>query len=360
MISINLFDLQTVREIYPFKTGYISLLLLLTLLVGCSDDDCPPCSTPTDDRISFEMNFLEYSDNNYFIDEVYADTSSELNMFNLYYGNIPAMVLPKYYVKEIEVYKSINVIGQSAIFGSAHIDLPSRSASSNYSDSLRYISTIISGQQEAGRFRLLNEGSDYLFHPETGFITFLSALNQQEIIAIAYKIENDNSSSSDDLIYGEFFADLINNSDTVAVLKLVKPRNLIPQMAAAWKLKMKNIYQIEPYVGQATNLDLDIYLKKADGSETNSINNVRLLELFGFDKVKEDGSLEADGKFDNRIGYNYEPRTSEIIFLVIEPFGDNIPPLLNEYKYDSIYDTVKTYLTLPENYFIIKGKYKPI
>jgi hypothetical protein len=360
MVSINLFDLQTVSKKYPLKTGFISLLLSLTLFVGCSDDDCPPCSTPTDDRISFEMNFLEYSDNNYFIDEVYTDTSSELNMFNLYYGNIPAIVVPKYYVKEIEVYKSINVIGQNAIFGSAHIDLPSRSASSKYSDSLRNISTIIPGQQEAGRFRLLSEGSDYLFHPETGYITFLSALNEQDIIAIAYKIENDNSSSSDDLIYGEFFTDLINNSDTVAVLKLVKPRNLIPPMEAAWKLKMKNIYQIDPFVGQATKLDLDIYLKKTDGSESNSINNVRLLELFGFDKLNENGALGSDGKFDGRIGYNYESRTSEIIFPVIEPFGDNIPALLNEYKYDSIYDTVKSYLTLPENYFVIKGKYKPI
>jgi hypothetical protein len=360
MLSYDLFDLQSVRKRYPFKTGFISFLLSLTFLVGCSDDDCPPCSTPTDDRIPFEMNFLEYSDNNYFIDEVYADTSLQLNMFNLFYGNIPAIVLPKYYVKEIEVYKSVNIIGQNAILGSAHIELPSRSASSKYSDSLRYISTIIPGQQEAGRFRLLSEGSDYLFHPETGFITFLSALNEQDIIAIAYKIENNNSSSSDDLIYGEFFTDLINNSDTVAVLKLVKPRNLIPPMETAWKLKMKNIYQIDPYLGLATNLDLDIYLKKADGSESNSINNVKLLELFGFDKIKEDGSSGADGKFDGRIGYNYESRTSEIIFPVIEPFGNNIPTLLNEYKYDSIYDTVKSYLTLPENYFIIKGKYKPI
>jgi hypothetical protein len=360
MVSINLFDLQTVRKIYPFKTGFISLLLSLTLLVGCSDDDCPPCSTPTDDRISFEINFLEYSDNNYFIDEVYADTSSQLNMFNLYYGNIPSMVLLKYYVKEIEVYKSINVLSGSSIYACAYIDLESRHEYSTYNDSLRNLFNPIPGKEEVGRFSLLNEVRDYLFHRETGYITFTSALNEQDVIAIAYRIENDNFSDWDDLIYGEFFADLITNSDTVAVLKLLKPRNLRPVYSIAWKMKMRNIYQIITYIGQFTNLDLDIYLKKSDGSETNSINNVRLLELFGFDKLNENGALGTDGKFDNRIGINYEPRTSEIIFPVIEPFGDNIPPLLNEYKYDSIYDTVKTYLTLPENYFIIKGKYKPI
>ena len=41
------------------------------------------------------------------------------------------------------------------------------------------------------------------------------------------------------------------------------------------------MYQILPYPGQVTDLDLDIYLKKADGSESNTINGIRLLELFG-------------------------------------------------------------------------------
>ena len=123
---------------------------------------------------------------------------------------------------------------------------------------------------------------------------------------------------------------------------------------------MKNNYQILPYPGQVTDLDLDIYLKKADGSESNTINGLRLLELFGFDKFKENGEPGSDGKFDNLLGINFNPTTSEIIFPVIEPFGSNIPPELSEYKYQAIYDTVKTYVPLPDNYFIIKGKYKPI
>jgi cell surface protein SprA len=100
-------------------------------------------------------------------------------------------------------------------------------------------------------------------------------------------------------------------------------------------------------------------LKRADGSETNSINNKRLLELFGFYKFDESGNQSPDGKFDDLIGYNYESETAEIIFPVIQPFGENIPPDLNEYKYHWIYDTVKTYLSLPDNYFVIKGKYRP-
>ena len=339
---------------------FLLLLFLSPLLfIGCDDEDCNCVSTPTDDRIPFEINFLEYSDNNYFIDEVYTDTSSELNMYNLYYGNIPSIVLLKYYVKEFEVYKSISQLHQSTIYAHAYVDLLPRSVSTRYPDSLRdYSNPIIAGQHEFNRFILLNEGGDYLFHRETGYITFTTPLNEQDIIAIAYKIEN-GSFYNDDLIYGEFFADLINNGDTVAVLKLIKPKNLQPGYETAWKLKMKNIYQIIPYLGQTRDLDLDIYLKKADGTESNTINNMRLLELFGFDKLKENGEPGSDGKFDNLLGLNFNPTTSEIIFPVIEPFGGNIPPELIDYKYQAIYDTVKTYVPLPENYFIIKGKYNP-
>ena len=337
------------------KTTIISLLLITPFFFGCSEDNCPPCSTPTDNQTPFEMNFLEYSDNNYFINDVYADTSSELNIFNQYYGNIPSIVNVEYYVNEIEVYKSINVITSNYIYACAYINLPSRTASSKYPNSLRNIYTAIAGEKEVGHFYLLNEGRDYLFHRETGYITFLSSLHDQDVIAVAYKTPQNN------LIYGEFFADLIHNQDSIAILKLVKPKNLQPIYTKAWKLKIKNLYKLIPYYGEATDVDLDIYLKKADGTETNLVNGKRLLELFGFDRLNNDtGGLGADGKFDNFPGITYERKSSEIIFPVLKPFGANIPQELENYKYDLIYDTTKTFLTLPANYFVIKGKYRPI
>lgn len=53
----------------------------------------------------------------------------------------------------------------------------------------------------------------------------------------------------------------------------------------------------------------------------------------------------------------YEPEASDIIFPVIQPFGENIPKLLEDYKYQAIYDTTKYYLS-PEGKFIIKDRYK--
>lgn len=338
----------------------IILSALISVLISACTKEDTPTSPPIDNRIEFEITFLDYSDNNYFIDEVYTDTSSGLNIFELFYGGNVPTILMKYLVKDIEVYKSINNIGERSIIGRAYIDLPPRYEGEKYSDSLRQNSTITPGQNERARFRLLNAGFDYLFHQETGYISFNSPLNDNDIIAVAYKIENDSFGPSDDLIYGEFFTDLINNSDTIAVLKLVKPRLVQPNFSKAWKLKMKNRYKIESYLGRISDLDLDIYLRKADGSEVNTINNVRLLELFGLDKFSESGAPEPDGKFDYRSDITYDPFTSEIIFPVLQPFGLNIPAPLINYKYQAIYDTMKTYLTLPGNSFIIKGKYKPI
>ena len=339
-----------------------SFILLLIIFAGCNKDEQSPVTAPVDDRVSFEINYLQYSDNNYFIDEIYADTSAELNLYSLYYDSIPSIVITKYIVREIEVYISINQTNQTtnSILANAYINLPARSPSIMYQDSLRFDNNIINGKEEIGRFKLLNKGGDYLFHPETGYITFLFPLAAQDIIAVAYKVKGDDPNAPDGLVYGEFISELVNNSKTRGVLKLVKPQFLKPIYKSAWKLKLKNRYKIEPFIGQVTNLDLDIYLIRADGSETNEINNVRLLKLFGFDKITENGNLDADGKFDNRLGINYDPRTSEIIFPVLQPFGSNIPPALSEYKYQAIYDTIKAFLSLPDNSFVIKGKYKPL
>lgn len=124
------------------------------------------------------------------------------------------------------------------------------------------------------------------------------------------------------------------------------------------EFKNENIYQISSQLGYIRNLDLDIYLKKSDGTESNTINNVRLLELFGFDRFSENLMPIPDGKYDYFPGMNFEPRTSEIIFPVIQPFGNNITFVLNEYKYQAIYDTIRTFLSMPGNSFIIRGKYK--
>ena len=84
---------------------------------------------------------------------------------------------------------------------------------------------------------------------------------------------------------------------------------------------------------------------------------MRLLELFGFDKMNEGRTPSTDGKFDNISGINYEPNTGEIIFPFIQPFGDNIPAVLKNYKYKQFMIQLNHISILAGNSFIIKGKY---
>lgn len=343
----------------------VAILLTLTYLIisGCKEKDKNILLPPVDERSPFEINFLEYSDNHFFIDEVYADTSNELNLFYNYYGNILPTVLPKYQVKDIEVYKNVNAITQphNSIRANAYINLPPRSETAMYDDSYRNdITNPIIGEEESSYFQRLDEGRDYTFHHETGYISFNFNIENNDIIAVAYRYENTTPADSDDIFYGEFMSELVNNSKTRGVLKLIKPRSLHPVFKTAWKLKIKNIYRLYPYSMSIKNLDLDIFLVKEDSTITNKINNKRLLELFGFDRFDETGNNEPDGKFDQRPGLNFNPRTGELIFPVLEPFGSNIPEELYNYKYQGIYDTLKSLLSLPGNYFIIKGKADPI
>ncbi len=340
----------------------LSIILIIISINGCKKDGTDPILPLVDDRIPFELNFLEYSDNSYFIDSVYTDTNSALNMFNRYYGSTVPVILLEYLVQNIEVYISANTIVPNniqTVIADAYLNLPPRSPSELYPDSFRGHSNVIPGYTETTRFKLLSPGADYIFHSETGYITFLFPVPEDRAIAVAYRVSNPNP-VGEDIFYGEFFSELIENSKTSAVLKLIKPRNLLPQYSGAWQLKMKNIYKITSQYEQIADLDFDIYLKRADGSESNTINNIRLLELFGFDKIKSDGTIGPDGIFDGRKGINYEPKTAEIIFPVIQPFGYNIPALLESYQHQAIYDTMKVLLSVPGNTFVIKGKYRPI
>ena len=53
----------------------------------------------------FSIRAYNYSDNHFFVDSVYADTT--LNLFANFYNKVPSQVDPNYQINEIEVWKSI-------------------------------------------------------------------------------------------------------------------------------------------------------------------------------------------------------------------------------------------------------------
>ena len=87
----------------------------------------------------------------------------------------------------------------------------------------------VHGQVKQGDFFYLNREVDYILHPETGYITFQTEIQDKEIIAVAYRVENSPNTDDDDY-FRRIFIQQQYRYITKLVLKFVKPQNLQPSL----------------------------------------------------------------------------------------------------------------------------------
>ncbi|MBI5807690.1 MAG: cell surface protein SprA [Ignavibacteriales bacterium] len=310
----------------------------------------------------FEVHAYDYSPNHFFVDSVYQYRG--YNIFNNYYGNPVPRITDSLRIKDIQVWKSTTgLYNPTERKANAYINLPKRREGVSYNKSLRD-STLqsIPGQREIDRrFILLTEGTDYILHPETGFITFKTSIQDQDAIAVAYRIEGKSSSSADDFFVGEFTRDAVGDSTARLVLKLVKPPNLQPQFKDAWKLQLRNIYPIGGRRIKEEGFTLDIKYRVEGQEPQNNISGVKLLQAFGFDNTdKSKTGTTPDGSFDFFPDRTIMPETGEIIFPVLQPFNKDFPKdLPQELKYPAVYDTTATFAKQDreKDKFILMGEY---
>ncbi len=299
----------------------------------------------------FSFQAYNYSENNYFVDTIYADPN--LNLFNKYYGNITPMVDNNYLIKELEVWRSVTGTSDGAkdTWANVYINLKSLNQGERYHDSLRNPKgTTVPGQTIIHkRFQQLVENVDYIFHAATGYITFKTNIQKTDAIAVAYRTA--------DSTYGEFLTDI---KDTVIVLKLVKPKNLEPSYKQAWKLQLRNIYALGGRDVNEEGFEFDMFYTIEGKEPQSNYNGVKLLNAFGLDILDNSKQTSPDGAFDFREGTTIIPATGEIIFPFLEPFGRDLPPNLpDSIAYYSIYDTTKTFAKddVTKNKFNMKGEY---
>lgn len=323
-----------------FKMGPFKLTTLASQKKGETKEVAVSGGTTAQD---YSIRAYDYSENHYFVDTIYA--SRTLKIFERFYSNIPSQYDPQYNINEIEVWKSINqvVADQSKIrYANCFIDLPAiQDLGGSYPQSYKNpLENPVAGREETGRFLLLTPGVDYELRSETGFISFKTAINEQDIIAVSYKQGQNNRT------YGQFL-NTLTQADTLIVLKLVKPRNLQPAYKDAWKLRLKNIYPTGARNVKPEGFEFKIKYEVVGQEPTEELNtqggNVRLIQAFGFDQQGSGGSPTPDNIFDWRPGLTIYPETGEIIFPTLEPFGRDIPPDLSDKKFQLVYDTSKTY-----------------
>ncbi|MDE6330306.1 MAG: cell surface protein SprA, partial [Muribaculaceae bacterium] len=125
--------------------------------------------------------------------------------------------------------------------------------------------------------RLLKE-SEYTLNPQLGYISLKSALNSDEVLAVAFEYTYNGK------VYqvGEFSGD-ISSTDQSLYLKMLRATTITTQLPM-WKLMMKNVYSLGAYQLQQKNFKLNVkYLSDTTGTEITylpipSMSNIPLLQ----------------------------------------------------------------------------------
>jgi len=304
----------------------------------------------------FELHAYNYAQNHFFLDTVYR------KQFESYYGN-PQQPTADFNLKITDIEVWITNIGPddpNQQYAIAKLDLPSKeSIGGKYPDSLQTITVSVSGKIEVGKFIKLKRDEQYFVHDNTGFITLAQQVSDEQAIAVAYKTQRGET-------YGDF---LSARTDTTRrlVLKLVKPRYLIPSMQTAWKLQLRNIYPTGGRGLRKDGFEMRIYYQLPGQEPQDNIQGNNLLQIFGVDRTDESGTGPPDNKFDYSQGITIDEVRGEIIFPSLEPFREGIRSYFQQHNianpdsfiYGDIYDTTLTAArnNSQRDRFLIKGKF---
>ena len=214
--------------------------------------------------------------------------------------------------------------------------------------------------------------TEYTLHPQLGYISLNAALNNDEVLAVAYQYTVNGVQYQ----VGEFSSDIAVDPTTpkVLFLKLLK-NSLLKTSLPTWKLMMKNIYSLNASQVDSSNFKLQIArlddksgISKTLMEEGQNTKGKLWIQLTDLDNLNQQQQKQPDGYFDflNRI--TIDQQNGLLIFPVLEPFGSDLKKLfnpgetdlINRYVYQQLYDSTKTVAQqyFPNlNRYTIKGTY---
>ena len=219
--------------------------------------------------------------------------------------------------------------------------------------------------------RLLSS-SEYTLNSALGYISLKAALNQDEVLAVAYEYTYGGQ------VYqvGEFSTDAGETlkAPNALMLKLLKSTNNAPNKKGkgTWDLMMKNIYSIG--ANQMSSEKFELYIQYRNDSvgtdvqylPESAIKGKQLLRVMNLDRLDSKNNPHPDGRFDYVEGYTAISSTGRIIFPVLEPFGSHLakaignPAIAQKYVFQELYDStlVSAQELSEKNKFTLVGKYK--
>ncbi len=206
---------------------------------------------------------------------------------------------------------------------------------------------------------------EYYFNRQLGYISLNTALNNDEVLAVAYEY----TLGGQVFKVGEFSTDGITAPQTL-ILKLLKGTTLSPKLPT-WNLMMKNIYSLGS--GKLDKKDFVLNVLYEDDKTGNSINYIPepnftdkiLLQLMGLDNLNSQLDRQPDGFFDFIDGVTVMVDRGKIIFPEVEPFGSHLKKIITDprvaakYVFQELYDSTQTAARqiAEKNKFKIKGQY---
>ena len=213
--------------------------------------------------------------------------------------------------------------------------------------------------------RLLSP-SEYVLNSTLGYISIKSALNADEVLAVAYEYTYNGNVFQ----VGEFSSD-ITTTDQSLYVKMLKSTTASTS-EPMWRLMMKNVYALGGYQIQKNNFKLNIkFLSDTTGTQINylpvpGINNQSLLQVMNLDRIDSNQESNPDGFFDFIEGYTILSSQGKIIFPVAEPFGSHLrakignEAIAQQYVYQELYDSTLTVARqfADKNKFILTGEYQ--
>ncbi|MDF7821943.1 cell surface protein SprA [Runella sp. MFBS21] len=220
---------------------------------------------------------------------------------------------------------------------------------------------------------------EYKFQPELGYISLLTPLRNDEILAVAYEYTFNGQKYK----VGELTEDYQSRrDDEVLVLKLLKSSTIRNNTAhPMWNLMMKNIYSLNTTQVAKQNFQLRVIYKDDltgidnPNLQEGPIANIPLVKVMGLDRLNSlnDPVFDSqrnpvgDGNFDFIEGVTIDSRMGRVIFPVLEPFGANLAKqfvgqevLANKYVFNELYRStqIDAQQITEKNKYFLKGSFQ--
>ena len=208
--------------------------------------------------------------------------------------------------------------------------------------------------------------NEYSFHPQLGYISLNTSLNQDEVIAVAYQYTVNGRTYQ----VGEFSNDGIVAPKSL-ILKLLK-HQILNVRSPAWDLMMKNVYSLNAFQLSPEDFRLELlYVNDETGLPIpflpkSSVKDQLLVQVLQTDKVNTNGDPFPDGLFDFVEGLTVLSTTGRIFLPSLEPFGSSLSKQLStaeerqRYVYQELYDSTlfRAQEQTQKNKFLLRGRYK--